>query len=389
VNLGGVFQSIGDAGNQFGAAQIAAQKQKMQQILDQLGIDQGKLAIEQGKKNLEKEDLGMEEIRQRMQQMGLPQIHGTFTTPDGGVYALMRDPKTGDVTQKQLRPGNKYPTFRTLQEMEAYAISTGDKELLQSAQEAIKATQKTPNVPATTQEYEDWKEAFKAKHGREPNDSEIEQYRRNKTGSSGTGGGGGDDRVLKALADKWMNDGIKPPAKLQASVETYMEEHGMHPKVKLTSQEQGLLDLTKQMEPKVESLKKIIEDAGLSNSGGTWDAIKQQAKFYEYKAGIKPDQLHADLIKAAAALQVMGAGPWTKLGRGKYLYETIKQHLPSPTDSPALLYDKVQFLQSIIDDAQASIPKTEGAAQPQPQPQGNGAPPPGSQIVTLDEFLKH
>ena len=54
-------------------------------------------------------------------------------------------------------------------------------------------------------------------------------------------------------------------------------------------------------------------------------------------AGVVPN---ADLIKAAAALQVMGAGPWQTLGRGKYMYETIVQHLPDPKDTPTLLYDK-------------------------------------------------
>jgi hypothetical protein len=151
----------------------------------------------------------------------------------------------------------------------------------------------------------------------------------------------------------------------------------------LNPQERRLLDTARQMEPKVAQLEDLISKAGLQNSDDAiWNknsAAMQHLRMYAYKAGVKPDQLHADLIKTAAALQVMGAAPWMQMSRSKYMYETVKQHLPSPTDTPALLYDKAQFLHGIITElkdslAEAGVPYGAAAGASQSAPASNADP---------------
>lgn len=170
------------------------------------------------------------------------------------------------------------------------------------------------------------------------------------------GASGIPEKTLKALADKWHNEGVAPPTKYRAPVEEYMEDNKINTKVKLSPKEQALKDVIQQIEPKVSQLEKIIEDNKLQGKGGLGAAIGSHYQFSKYKAGLKPDQVNADVIKAAAALQVMGAAPWMQLGRGKYMFETISKHLPNPTDSPALLYDKAKFLKGIVDEAKDSLP---------------------------------
>ena len=52
------------------------------------------------------------------------------------------------------------------------------------------------------------------------------------------------------------------------------------------------------------------------------------------------------------------------------MFETIVQHLPAPGDSPALLYDKAQFLQGIVDEARESMPNAGEMDQTPPPPEG-------------------
>lgn len=344
-----ITQGIGRAGSEYGEAREYLREQKQTEAANRLKMLQAAL--------------GMMELQRRIKQSGIQQYRGTFTDERGNVHAITTDPETGQPADKILyQSGAKYPDFRTLQEMESYAITHQDEGLLKQAQDAIKATQREPATKAS--EFDEWREQFFKSHNRYPNDAEIYRWHHQPHVAAGAAPEV-PDKTLKALADKWNKEGIKPPTKYQAAVEQYMEEHNMQVKVKLSPTEQRLLDLSNQMEPKVSQLKKAIEDAGLTNDNSfvfsSHSALMQHLRFYgQYKRGVDPEKFSSNLIKDAAALQVMGAGPWVQLGRGKYMYETIVQHLPSPTDTPALLYSKAQFLQGIVDEARSSLPHTEG-----------------------------
>jgi hypothetical protein len=153
------------------------------------------------------------------------------------------------------------------------------------------------------------------------------------------------------------------PTKERGAIATYMRENKMEAKRKLNASEQKTLDIVNQIEPKIGQLKKTIEDAGLTTDNdwmfGGYSSLAEHLRMFAYNRGVAPEKLSGQLIKTAASLQVMGAGPWMALGRGKYMFETIKQHLPSPTDTPQQLYEKAIFLQGIVDEAKGSLGQTE------------------------------
>jgi hypothetical protein len=183
-------------------------------------------------------------------------------------------------------------------------------------------------------------------------------------------GGGGTSTAkpggrVAAMAKDWANNGVEPSAKDRPAVQRYMQENGMEPVQKPTMQERKLADDIKKVEPKVEELTKFLEDNNLTQEGAGgmfspsawWERGKVAKAWKEYQAGIPPkDKQLGKLIKYAAAIKIMGAAPWMSIGRGKYLYSEIVQHLPEPTDTPAQLYEKIQFYQTILEDAKGSLP---------------------------------
>jgi hypothetical protein len=88
---------------------------------------------------------------------------------------------------------------------------------------------------------------------------------------------------------------------------------------------------------------------------------------YKYLKMAPDDPVRGELIRNSAALQVMGAAPWVQIGRGKYLFETISNHLPNPEDSPKLLLDKLKFLRGIMEDSKKAL---EGGTQQNADPMG-------------------
>ena len=336
-----------------GGSLAQAQELRRQELLQkqQTDLQQSRFGLEKDRFEFEKKQAS------RPSYKGFAQIGGKLTAlvqdPDGKMRVQTFDAMPQDAfSQATLKAieGIKDPTLKQAAQDEAgMYLSQGDTK---GAFGAVKS--RIDKAQADTQA--DSRKAESEKFSREEQQREfderekMEKWKRDHPQSEI-----GESRI-KALADKWSNEGIKPPAKYQAEVEEYMENNKMQTKVKLSPQEQRLKDVIKQIDPKVSQLEKIITDNKLQNEGGIAATIGQHYQFGKYKAGMKPDQTQADLIKAAAALQVMGAAPWMQIGRGKYMFETITQHLPNPTDSPALLYDKAQFLKGIIDEAKQALP---------------------------------
>lgn len=344
-----ILQGLGNFGSDIGKGAGIVSDENRQNARAQLEQLQAKMQLAEFQQRLKEFQARQQEEQQKQPgplrkaieaAMGRP-----LTDTEAARLFQVQDPNPKESIQEIVGPDGKSHRYMVNE-------TTGEKKDL-----GLAGT--TANPPKPT-EFDEWRDQFKKSHDRDPNDREIALWHRQPKAEGGIAEL--PERTLKALADKWNKEGIKPPAKYQAAVEQYMEEHEMKAKVKLTAKEQGLADLTKQIQPKIDQLKTIIEKSGLENENGAWDNIMQRGRMMGYKFGIKPEQTRADIIKSAAALQVMGAAPWMQLGRGKYMFETIVQHLPKPTDSPALLHDKAMFLQSIIDDARESLPQTDAPA---------------------------
>jgi hypothetical protein len=134
----------------------------------------------------------------------------------------------------------------------------------------------------------------------------------------------------------------------------------------MTPQERQVYDTIKQVEPSVQRTLDFLEQTKDSDGKplmsenayvfGDRSALMQQLRFRGYKFGEKQEDISQQLIKNAALIQVLGARPWMTMGRGKFIYETIAQHLPSPTDTPANMYDKLRWLKdNVLEDAKGSL----------------------------------
>lgn len=155
------------------------------------------------------------------------------------------------------------------------------------------------------------------------------------------------------------------PQKIRGDVINYMHSHGETPGRKRNAEEIKQLHNVNRMEPVVTRLKAAIEKARLQDKNGWMDVAKSLKNWALYSHGKKPPEPYATLIKASAALRIQGAAPWVSIGRGKYLYGEIVKHLPDPAwDTPAQLYDKMQFFQLILDDAKQDLHADEQGVGP-------------------------
>lgn len=154
------------------------------------------------------------------------------------------------------------------------------------------------------------------------------------------------------------------PSKRREAVANYMDENKLTAKRVLTTAEKKQVDDIHTVEPLVARMKDYLEQNQLIDAGGIQDRIKSGIEWARYRSGLPPsDPKLGKLIQLAAALKIKGAAPLiSAVGRSKYAYEQIVQHLPETTDTPALLYKKVMFLAPLLEDAKSSLGMTDAAA---------------------------
>jgi hypothetical protein len=155
------------------------------------------------------------------------------------------------------------------------------------------------------------------------------------------------------------------PQKLRGDVIKYMQGHGETPGRKRTAQEIQQIHAINKVKPVVARLRELIEARKMQGVNGYGDILTAQKNWQLYSHGKKPAEPYASMIKDAAALRIMGAAPWVSIGRGRYLFDEIQKHLPNPAwDTPAQLYDKMQFLQGILQDAETDLHSDEQGVGP-------------------------
>jgi hypothetical protein len=134
-----------------------------------------------------------------------------------------------------------------------------------------------------------------------------------------------------------------------------------------TTQDRQVLESSKQIISSIDDLLPILEKR--KNQGGVGSAIGQRAQFEAYKHGIQPsDPDLTKIFENSALLSVIGASLWSRIGRSKYTFEVIQQHLPQPTDTPSLMYDKVKWLKdNVVPAAQEAIKNPQPDAQNSPK----------------------
>jgi hypothetical protein len=81
---------------------------------------------------------------------------------------------------------------------------------------------------------------------------------------------------------------------------------------------------------------------------------------------------------------LLGTQPYTSVGRGQYLMEEAKKHLPRPgVDTPKLMYEKTDTLLNILGQMQDDLAKGQFKAPMGMGGKGKAAAPSSSNIVTM------
>lgn len=122
--------------------------------------------------------------------------------------------------------------------------------------------------------------------------------------------------------------------------------------------ERQTLESTAQLVPAADRILAAIDKYQAQDSNSWGDSVSSFVAWQQYNRfhRLPSNPLRRALIKDIALSQVIGAAPWTKVGRGKYMYEVIKPHLPDPLDTPANLYIKALWLKNnVIPEARKAI----------------------------------
>jgi hypothetical protein len=126
---------------------------------------------------------------------------------------------------------------------------------------------------------------------------------------------------------------------------------------KLPAGQQKMSDSISDIGAALDDGLQILEAHKGENSAGDYGtALLEGAK---YKMGIATDDpLYKQINKIGNFVKIIGATPYTQIGRGKYLFEEIQKHLPQPgKDTPQLMYEKMQTLHTLFGQMQDTIEK--------------------------------
>jgi hypothetical protein len=163
---------------------------------------------------------------------------------------------------------------------------------------------------------------------------------------SGASAGNGEADYLAGQINAGTMKYSDVPAKMKPAVFNAMMAGGLSAGEKETPQEKASVDATKQLVPMVDDLTKMLEPH--KDETGLFSAFKQKAANAYYQAGGSPGANETKILQNVAFLQLLGTQPWTKTGRGKFIFEQIKPHLPAPGDSLGLIYQKLNDLKELL-----------------------------------------
>jgi len=348
--MGSVAAGLGSIGGALAQAQELKRKEALERLKGQ--IEQGNLSVSQRYAATNQQRLAMEqqEFAERQRLAKLPKFVG-FRTVGGRLYYGLQNPD-GTVQTKEV-------TGVTTAE-DAQALEQAVQALPAEAQPAARAAL----VPyLVNEDFQGAKGALKPimqkyAESQLPGTETISDT--TQTVTIQTPQGPMVVQVPKRTITQKVPKGAaapqgKTPAATGTSTATPSLPRGSRVlgRKALGPTEQRLLDSINTIEPTLDTLEEVIKSSKLENDN---TPIAPRIAWAKYKyLKIAPEGARGEIIRNSAALQVMGAAPWIQIGRGKYLFETISNHLPNPEDSPKLLMDKVKFLRKVMADSKKAI----------------------------------
>lgn len=174
-------------------------------------------------------------------------------------------------------------------------------------------------------------------------------YARPRVLAGGSGGGAAQSDIDNWRAAQIAADTMKfsdVPTKEKDGVARAMQALGLTPGKAETNQEKQADDATRTLIPMVDDAIKML--ANHADETGGWSAFKQGLAKSVYGAGISPGKDEEKILQTVSFLQLLGVQPWTKTGRGKFIFEAIEPHLPKAGDSLGLTYQKLNTLRDLL-----------------------------------------
>lgn len=332
--LGNFGQQMGEADELNAAKRTAAEKEAQAQADRQATIEQRRsdAAAKQAQANAKK-------------PLGVP-----YAAAGGKMMQRFYDPVTKTITEEEIGGGTPEG------EPEKYKrslLAIGMTEKDAQAATLAKYGQQPAKLDAAEGKIKLWKSLGFT-------DAEIKRMEAVEGGlvarprivGDGAGGGGAltpDD--IKTAAQQVATGTKLTDLKLSkadlARVTVYMLGHGIQPGKAATNQEKQATDAVQQLLPMVNNL--LSKLGAHKDENDTWSGIKQHIANGVYSATpFSPGKEESDILQQMGFIQALGTAPWTKIGRGKLIFETIQGHLPRPGDSLPKAYQKLTELRDLL-----------------------------------------
>lgn len=120
-----------------------------------------------------------------------------------------------------------------------------------------------------------------------------------------------------------------------------------HPAIKLNADQQKTVDAINQAQPMIDRTLEALGDTPNNSLGSRLHGIGQRI---QYGAGFNPsDPVYRELIPLVSFLRVFNTQPYLRGIRNMMYVRQIQDHMPSPTDTPDLIRDKIHVIQENMD----------------------------------------
>jgi hypothetical protein len=150
---------------------------------------------------------------------------------------------------------------------------------------------------------------------------------------------------------------------------------------------QKMVDSIAELQPVLADARDALESHKTENDLGAY--AKGLTEGAKYKLGIATDDpLYQKINKVGNLVKVLGATPYTTVGRGKYLFDEIQKHLPRPgLDTPQLMYEKINTLDGLLQQMDKAVQEQQFKGVTGMGGDSN-TPPPGANVIDYTQLGK-
>lgn len=332
------------------------------------------------------------------QQAGNWDVIGNPMQMKGGGYGVVeRNTVTGDVRTRPLPPDvepQNEDEIKWQQYSDAY-----QKAFKVAPPDAAKQAffNKLAGGAPKLDEFDAWREAFKAQNGRDPNAAEISEFHRAPKAATGVA-----DDQLDATAEAVSARQTKLPAgKLGVQVLNRMRQLGLQLPTQLNPATEDKLattadalnmaiDTIDRIKPQLPLLKSLPAAALVDLAQHSDTAAQVLTRMFPGKSQ-QVEQLAGDLRTLQEQVNIVRQPLGATGFRGKEGWEALQMQtikaLGNPNINAVTLNNTETTMKALLNSTLQTLGEAPGenSASPPPSP---SSPPPGAPVISLDDFLK-